>query len=1150
MCKKLNLKAEEQNIKKEENEENDMKKDKKRFLSAVIAMFLVVIMCVQPVAGAESPGIGADAQDGTKTAQGAEEIPEKSPEKIKVVSFDALVEEVKNKEAATGTPLEKLGLPDSLGISEIREESAEAQSGIVENITWKVDPENPVNKENAVTEYLPEREGITVFTPILPQNYVVEESVKLPEITVEVRSSSTVSTYAFAEEGTGEPTAFAMKDKLLNGFDTIAEGARDETNLGELDGGFRESQQVFFGKDYLGEDQKWWITGTDPENPENLVLFASDTLLAPMRFREEEWTSTEFLVEGSSGEEEYKFGTWKSSSVKAELEKASGNPNLFSAAEQKLMLESTIETLSRARLFKTEHPDMPLNAWKEFQPEYGDDLFGWENYKTFPQIDTVEERSHIRYAVDYPELYYKTEDILYAPYGEKEYEFPTVGSGHGTRASTGTGNAISRSFLIENKQSNRNESGNEGEKMPFWLRSPGTYYTNLDNDGAQWHEIGRDCALLAGYFDEDNGSNNSSNIAIAHNFDAVEQDNLYENKAYAVQPAFQLDTSNVLFGSSAEAAANHANEVENGDALAVNEAMTLRYDAGTTLGTATVTESEPDENGNQHQQVEVKGAPKGTYLVVQDIISGYDVEAWAIPVEGNKTISLEDVLINGQSVQEVVDGYEADDEVETIWGNAGFPSEYRIWLEKTEDKVTKATLADYRVSVRGEELIEITGGTITPETNTSTQNFQAKSTYDPKDGYVDMEDWIWEENAQTVTCKAKEGYYFPKDYLEKHKIEARKYGIEAKISEDRKTLTVTFESRDDSGVDEDGNEYIFYFHAPYAARTIVLPAPEKIPQNLTISKTVVNDEAGTAEEISGKAAEEFDFTLSLKDESGKPLENQELEITGIDGKPGTLQLNNGSATFTLSHDQQITVNHLPNGITYEITETPVENYSPQYAVTEKDADHTKVGGQGIQNGSTATGTIHLGKDVTVAYTNTYTPGFPVSFIKVDEETNKPLSEAEFKLYSCTNTEQSHTHSELAGEESEKEGCWTPVLDEKGKPKVYQSDGNGKVDLGHLKYDEYMLVETKAPNGYELPKAQWLLTVSEKGIEFEIKGDKKGPQFRTNTGTDGTVTYQLPNKKKITELLPETGGKGTYLIYLMGIGLVLIGCVAGRKRRPQ
>ena len=1215
-----------------------MKRNRKRLLSVVTAMFLVVTMCVQPVAGAEDVNTSIDVEDdmsndnqemedGTQTNQESEEIPDTQveqgtesnpeiPEEIIIAGFDELAEEVKNREITTGISPEELGLPKTLGISEILPGASEAQPGMVENITWKADPENPVNQEHGVTEYLPDQEGITVFTPVLPQNYVLAEGVVLPEITVQVKKQEilisgfdpldeeikrqrvkpgtalealnlpttlvassveqegaehesvtvenvtwkvdpeqeinkkrgvteyqpdkeeyTVFTAVLPEnytvledvklpeiimevsslssgvgysvnlKGTGDPTAFAMKNKLQNGFDTITEDDginRPDHPVNKED--FKRSQQVFFGKDYQGEPQKWWITGTDPANPENLVLFASDTLLAPMQFDEDTWVRYDFPVDSNG---KYHFGTWENSDLRHALISASEDKTLFSSAEQNLMLPSKIKTLDRAALFQKEHPGIPVDAWNQLT-EQG---LGWENYTIFKPLGA--SPAEIHYAT-YEDLYYETEDVLYAPYGEHEYAFPTVGSGYGTRASTGRGNAISGSFFAENIQSNQGQNGNGNEAMPFWLRTPGTDYAQSDvSAGAEWHEAGRDSALLAGNFNQDSGGNAGTGIVIAYDPETQHGENqqdFYTNKAYAVQPAFQLDTSNVLFGSVAEAAVKHETEVANGGVLAVSDAMTLRYDAKGSLGTATVTESEPDENGEQHQQVEVKGAPKGTYLVVQDIWD-YDVKAWAIPVEGDRTVDLREVVINGQTVQEAIDEAE-----EYQFGSDGFPSQYRIWLEKTEDEVTEASLAEYRVSVKGNEHITVNCEGETTEAHSSVQDLKPKSTYNPDNGYDQpQETWLWEKYAKTVTCTAEDGYYFPADYLKKHGIEPKKYGVEATISEDGKNLTVTFEC------DMDG---IFYMHAPYAARTIVLPTPEKIPQNLTISKKVVEDGAA-AEEISSKAAsEEFNFILSLKDEGGNPLEDQQLEIIGIDGNPGTLSLKNGSAAFTLKHAQQITVTGLPNGITYEIKETPVEQYSPQYEISYQTADHTKSGETGVQKGSTATGTIPKGQDVTVAYTNTYTPGYPVSFTKVDKDTKAPLKGVEFKLYTCNSTEPNHKHSELAGEDSIKAGCWTPMQAD-GKDVLYTSDINGKVDLGILEAGEYMLQETKTVSGYVLPKGQWLMTVIDNGtVTFDTKGDDKTPVFEQKGGN-----WTLSNTKKITALLPGTGGSGTGMLYL-------------------
>lgn len=930
-----------------------------------------------------------------------------------------------------------------------------------------------------------------------------------------------------------EPTVgFAMKDKLLNEFDTIREPDeidRPDRPLTEADD--KVSQQVLFGKDYAGEQQKWWITGTDPVNSENLVLFASDTLLEPMTFNEEIWQKYKFPVDAKG---KYKFGTWENSIVRKKLKEAQQNKDFFSQTEQRLMCSSTIKTLNRAELFRTEHPGMDVSAWDGLS-------LNWQDYTVFGPLES--SASEIHYA-SHDELYYETEEILYAPYGEKEYAFPTVGSGYGTRASTGQGNIISGSFLEDNRQSNREKSGNGEEKMPFWLRSPGTDYSPVDASvAAGWHEAGRDSALLAGNFDQETGSAAGAGIVVAYDPETTEgQQDLYTNKEYAVQPAFQLDTSNLLFGSTAEAAENHKEEIADGGKLALNEAMTLRFAAEKDeLGTVTLTESEPDKDGNQHQQIEVKNAPQGTHLVVQ--FTGYPYEdqgilndAWAIPVTGDETVSMEDVRINGKSVQDVIDEYESYEEPgnpASGLGNAGFLAEYRIWLEKTEDQITKASLAEYRLSVEGNEHITVDCGNGSSGEQSFIQDLTPVSVYDPNDKenpYIVGEEWVWSEDTtpcEKIVCTAEDGYYFPETYLEDHKIPGRKYGIEI-TRQDAKTLVV----EPDAFMDD-----IFYYYAPYAARTIVLPMPEKVSQNLTVSKTV--DKKG--ENLPDEA---FEFKLSLTDEDNKPLTKASIDVIGADGNKTSLPLTDGCASFELKDQQKITIEKLPSGTKYQIVEVQNANYLPQYTTSENDANHTKQ----LTDGNTAEGMIQSGKDVTVAYTNTYSPGSPVSFIKISEDTGKPLGEAEFNLYTCNNTDADHQHMEQA--DGEAEDCWVPVLDESGKAKVYKSDVDGKVDLGNLKYDEYMLAEIKSPDGYELPKAQWLLKVSQGGIVFETKGDDKGPQFSTDTEADGTVIYKLPNKKKLTELLPNTGGKGTHLIYLIGIGLMIIGCVAGLKRKPQ
>ncbi len=134
---------------------------------------------------------------------------------------------------------------------------------------------------------------------------------------------------------------------------------------------------------------------------------------------------------------------------------------------------------------------------------------------------------------------------------------------------------------------------------------------------------------------------------------------------------------------------------------------------------------------------------------------------------------------------------------------------------------------------------------------------------------------------------------------------------------------------------------------------------------LTISKTVTSSVGGVdANDID----KEFTFTVTLK---GEKLADS-YAYTGTSGKAGdTLTLADGddstkSGTITLKGGQSVTIQGLPPGTEYIITETPVNGYTTTYQVDGGDATI----------GNTATGTIKTQGAHTAAFTNDYTGGTP------------------------------------------------------------------------------------------------------------------------------------------------------------------------------
>ena len=161
-----------------------------------------------------------------------------------------------------------------------------------------------------------------------------------------------------------------------------------------------------------------------------------------------------------------------------------------------------------------------------------------------------------------------------------------------------------------------------------------------------------------------------------------------------------------------------------------------------------------------------------------------------------------------------------------------------------------------------------------------------------------------------------------------------------------------------------------------------------------------------------------------------------------------------------------------------------------------------------------------------------------AFIKTDES-DKELAGAEFKLFVCQyKDEEGHEHSELV--DNTEDNCWILYKT------VTSEEATGAVIFSDMPKQDYMLVETKAPNGYILPVGQWLLqpAVDDGKLVF-MPTAKKGeeeklpPAFKVMTDDDNAAYYTLPNYRNFT--LPLTGGKGARTIAVCGAVLV---CMAG------
>lgn len=254
-----------------------------------------------------------------------------------------------------------------------------------------------------------------------------------------------------------------------------------------------------------------------------------------------------------------------------------------------------------------------------------------------------------------------------------------------------------------------------------------------------------------------------------------------------------------------------------------------------------------------------------------------------------------------------------------------------------------------------------------------------------------------------------------------------------------------------------------------------------------------------------------------------------------------VQFVDGKAQVTLQDGQSITIQGLPAGYTYTITEQDPDTEELDYTVTATQNGQAVTWDEG--EALTCTGTIVDKQTQQVAYTNKcYIPMVDFSFVKVDgmsfdEEDLEgaiTLSGAEFSLYSYTGADWSTDQDNLLDTQATGD-LWELVGTD-------ISDEEGKVQFTQLQAGNYRLVETSAPQGYELPDGQWNVTVTISGPEGQEVGDYAissvgNPPAMAPAGD----TYYLMNYKPMDP--PITGSDGGKMFFLVGGVLMLSGTAA-------
>ena len=187
-------------------------------------------------------------------------------------------------------------------------------------------------------------------------------------------------------------------------------------------------------------------------------------------------------------------------------------------------------------------------------------------------------------------------------------------------------------------------------------------------------------------------------------------------------------------------------------------------------------------------------------------------------------------------------------------------------------------------------------------------------------------------------------------------------------------------------------------------------------------------------------------------------------------------------------------------------------------------------------------------------------GVATEFTKVGaDDLNVPLLGAKFALYKWTDTIANYTGHEgetlditqLNGiDDSNASIKWRRATTDGADGAItdyFTTIADGKVDLGNLPDGIYTLIETQAPQGYELPIGQWIITVdSSKNntagnyqIEYTAKGTMLPPATVRVPGDNpgDAPTYKVVNVRPFS--IGISGANGTRGTIILGLSLMLL-----------
>lgn len=320
-------------------------------------------------------------------------------------------------------------------------------------------------------------------------------------------------------------------------------------------------------------------------------------------------------------------------------------------------------------------------------------------------------------------------------------------------------------------------------------------------------------------------------------------------------------------------------------------------------------------------------------------------------------------------------------------------------------------------------------------------------------------------------------------------------------------------------------------------------------ENAKVTYTA-NDEEGSENfpkpVIQVQEPETGDLTIT-KEVSGATVENKLYSFTistqtaAVDGKAYATNVEGTYVTFSSSADGSytaevnVTANSISDSVDGRITiiGLPLGNYTVTEDITDVTIKGYRFDGVAYQVNSSQGNGANMtteNTDVTVAVTNTYTQVTDITIHKVDGAQGD-LDGAEFQL--INEDEEYYTYD-----------ADTQTVRWSSEQHVLVSDASdGSIFyVQGLEDGKYTLIETKAPDGYQILGNAITINI--------VSGIARSEGNVPNVSCDNNI-ITITNTRG--EILPETGGPGTTILTIGGL-LLMAGAVGGgyglRRRRGK